>query len=650
MSSTKIHIFLAICLMLLAGYQTGAQPPAGKDTARIMRMITTAQQLLRTGHTDSGRQYFAEALQDSRHTRYAYGTVMSLTGLGVISGTEGDYPAALAYFDEALLHIDTGSERYNNQQAILHSNIGGIYQAWGEYAQSMIHLEKAVRIKEMQEQNKGLEELYNNIAAVLIETRQPDKALYFIEKGFHIASGNGDTNNLIRLMINQGIALSALNQLHGSDSVFRAVLEINKHSPVPGMIQLVYRSQGEIALKKGQYHQAVAYLEKARDHALPDPFSLNSTLLMLARSYLRIGSYDKAEATLREALLKAEHHDILADRVLAHGFLAELYAARGDYPNAYAARQEQQYWNDSLGKRANRQLTNQIEARYRTALLGKELAEQQLTIRTQENSIYIRNIWIGITIAGMLLLLLLIILITRSNRHKQRLKDEKVTNLIRQQELSEIKAVMNGEEKERVRLARDIHDGIMVQFSSVMMKLNAILEKTESPAVKQELQQLEDHLDKATSSLRKTAHSLMPDMLLEEGISEALYYFCNTLQQDLSLRILFDQNGIPPRYEVQFELSVYRIVQELLQNIVKHAGATEAIVQVDYRDEVFYITVEDNGKGMDNSDTEKTEGMGLRSIRARMLALGGKMEIESSKGIGTAVHLEFDRSKKNKES
>lgn len=151
-----------------------------------------------------------------------------------------------------------------------------------------------------------------------------------------------------------------------------------------------------------------------------------------------------------------------------------------------------------------------------------------------------------------------------------------------------------------------------------------------------------EQFDEATNNLRRTAHNLMSDMLLEEGLPEALYYFCNTLRKNIPLEVVFHALGNAPRFEPQFELSVYRIVQELVQNVIKHAEATRLIVQLSYENRLLSLTVEDNGKGMQQNDLNTFNGFGIISIHARVASLNGRIETNSQQGTGTSVHLEFD--------
>src|SRR5690606_1778943 len=146
------------------------------------------------------------------------------------------------------------------------------------------------------------------------------------------------------------------------------------------------------------------------------------------------------------------------------------------------------------------------------------------------------NLWIGISITGLIIACISIILLGKYHRNKQALKDANIRQLLRLQQLQEFRSILKAEEKERNRIARDLHDSIMVQFSVVKMNLSALAGKSDDYIDKKELLPHIEQLNIATQSLRNVAHHLMPDMLLEGGLAEALQYFCKSLQPTLPFK------------------------------------------------------------------------------------------------------------------
>jgi len=140
----------------------------------------------------------------------------------------------------------------------------------------------------------------------------------------------------------------------------------------------------------------------------------------------------------------------------------------------------------------------------------------------------------------------------------------------------------------------------------------------------------------------------MPEILMQEGLSNAVRSFCERMTGKGGTAISFQTLGSLENMDATFDLPVYRIIQELIQNIRKHAKATTALVQMNFHDDGGVdITVEDDGVGMDVSTAKKTNGMALKNIQQRVKQLGGRIDINSNIGKGTSVYLEFEPGKNN---
>jgi len=205
---------------------------------------------------------------------------------------------------------------------------------------------------------------------------------------------------------------------------------------------------------------------------------------------------------------------------------------------------------------------------------------------------------------------------------------------------------MQGEEKERSRIAKDLHDGVAGMLAAVKMHFSS-MPAADELAHTEGYQQGMRLLNEATLEIRKTSHNLMPEVLLQHGLDEALRRYCNNVNNSRTLQLQYDSWGEISRFADNFELSVYRIVQELILDIIKHSKATQALVQLNQHDELLTLSIEDNGIGF--SKTNGSEGMGLQSLQSRIRAMNGKLEIESSEQSGVSAWLEFEIASLKKE-
>jgi signal transduction histidine kinase len=133
---------------------------------------------------------------------------------------------------------------------------------------------------------------------------------------------------------------------------------------------------------------------------------------------------------------------------------------------------------------------------------------------------------------------------------------------------------------------------------------------------------------------------MMPEALIKYGLKEALENYCENLNLSGSTKVQLQTYGMENRMEQSTEIVIYRIVQELLNNVIKHADAQNVLIQLVCEGERFNLTVEDDGKGFDVNEAGK--GAGLSNIKARIDYLNGSMDIDSVKGEGTSVHIEGD--------
>jgi signal transduction histidine kinase len=198
--------------------------------------------------------------------------------------------------------------------------------------------------------------------------------------------------------------------------------------------------------------------------------------------------------------------------------------------------------------------------------------------------------------------------------------------------------MINGEEKERSRLAKDLHDGVGGLLSATKMHLSILRnEQSISPNIDR-FDNTISILDSATQEIRTIAHNLAPEILNNYGLDTALELFCESISNQ-NLQINYQSVGIIPRLKSNAELIVYRIAQELVNNIIKHAEATEAYVQLSHHNNFMTLSVEDNGKGMNESDKK---GIGIVNLKARAETLNGDFTITSAPNEGTTFYIEFD--------
>jgi signal transduction histidine kinase len=213
---------------------------------------------------------------------------------------------------------------------------------------------------------------------------------------------------------------------------------------------------------------------------------------------------------------------------------------------------------------------------------------------------------------------------------------QQLIEIEQQQRLKFGQAVLQGEEQERHRLARDLHDGLGGMLAAVKLNLSGQLSAVETKQT--ELRRIIGQVDSSVTELRRIAHNMMPVNLLKFGLETALRDMCESLMTD-QLTIDFQAYGISRTLPEQKQVHIYRIVQEMLVNAIRHGEADNIILQCNQDGNNFLITLEDNGKGFDTAISGK--GIGLSNIRNRVGFLDGNIEITSVINEGTTINIEL---------
>jgi signal transduction histidine kinase len=164
-----------------------------------------------------------------------------------------------------------------------------------------------------------------------------------------------------------------------------------------------------------------------------------------------------------------------------------------------------------------------------------------------------------------------------------------------------------------------------------------------TPQNQQTFERSMDMLDSSIKEMRRVAHNMMPESLVRFGLETALQDYCNDINLSGALQISYQSLGLEDYdFEQTMAITIYRIIQELINNILKHASAKTAIVQITKSYSLLAITVEDDGKGFDPGILDQSKGMGWINIRNRVDFLKGKLDVNSQAGNGTSVQIEFN--------
>jgi len=487
---------------------------------------------------------------------------------------------------------------------------------------------------------------YRCLGAIYIYFNDFEQSLYFTQLAEQVCRQTHTWSVLPAVLSSKGIIYAMQQDHRQAETYFLSALRVSREAASLPDQRSVTTNLGCLYMEMERPAQAILYFREAiRISKLLDKharFSI-TPYYDLGKAYYQMKQYASAEGILAPTVRQARHFGRFEGMEEAVAILSDIYAASGRYKQAF---KEQQAYNRLLQrKKDNTPYIRQLEIKYRTAAKDKQLAENKLLIATQQISIIRKSnlLWFVSITSGVLILIITLFYLYRQRRQEYRMRIMK-----QEEEIRTWQATIKGEETERARIAYELHDSIGGQLSTISMYFGTIKEKY--PVLRQagDYREAMSLLDDTLKEVRKTAHNLMPELILRYGLVEAIRIFCKRVQRTQKINIDFQHHGKIGALSSNFELSIYRIIQELVQNILKHAEATEALVQFSMHDHILGITVEDNGKGIKEHAEAVTAGMGIRSIDTRIKGLNGSFTIRSIAGRGTTAYIEFDLKNKKK--
>ncbi len=545
----------------------------------------------------------------------------------------------LKYPDNSRAKISLGAAYIN--MGLFHSNNNDYKTAIDYYLNA-----ESIYLKENPLHN-NLGNLYSNLSLTFGFINKYDESLEYSRKGLDFARKSKDKQYLLTSMYAYGNNLINAKRdgekaLLLLDSAQTLALELNN---------------------KGTYYDCE--FNKARFYSLNKQYQKSIDIynhcLALAREFNFTGAIGNAfiglsanELELKRIKLGVAYLDSSAKYISFSGNsnakqmyftnYAEVYRQLGNTDKAFAYKDSAAIIQDSLYQADNIRQIEFTQARYNYEKKENEVTQLEEDKKIQMLSIRQKNTLNYFLIGTAITLLTIFLLSYRNYKQRQKLQQQRISELETQQQLSATEAVLKGEEQERTRLAKDLHDGLGgmlsgIKYSFNNMKGNLVMTPENSQAFERSM----DMLDSSIKEMRRVAHNLMPEALVKFGLDTALKDFCNDINLSGALKVNYQSIGLDQAVIDQTtSITIYRVIQELINNAIKHAAAMQAIVQLSKTNGRLSVTVEDDGKGFDPTILKNAKGIGWSNIESRVEFLKGKVDINSQKDKGTSVLVELD--------
>lgn len=566
------------------------------------------------------------------------------------------FQQALAFFDKALQ-----TEVVISRKTAIYKELSSIYSNWKAYDLQEKYATLMLEIARSKNKPMDVFDAYMSMGYNYQEQyiNQPDQhKLRDQAERYYLQAIHSYQKNKDKMAVPSDLSFAAINlanlylQFYPPSYKAKSIeyaqlgLEIGQQTAQFAQVASAYGIMAEYSMKAGDNTTAKKYLLAALAAVTKDAVVENTVTLSLyqklAEVYEAAGQYKEAYHYYKQYIKVYEEvynaNKMEQGRRLEAQFEKERQQQQISLMHALSATQQQELKNLKLSKENQRQQMEviQLEAENR----GQELKLSRIEIQRRAAQLETSQAALAYksrinTVYFLLILTFIIAAALVYYAYRQRLK-----TLKQKESLQVLSSMLQGQETERARLARDLHDGLGGILSGTKITLSGLTLNSQDNAAKSTVSKSLDQLDVAVTELRRIAHNLMPELLDKYGIEEALKEYAARMSSE-ELEVSCHFVNYKDSLGKEKQILVYRIIQELVNNAVKHAEAAQILIQLSKYNNHILITVEDDGKGFDLNLANGRKSAGIHNVQSRLEFLSGKMHIDSIAGTGTTIEIEF---------
>lgn len=645
-TSLFLFLFLGICNVSLA--QTPESTPLLDSLSNVYaeNLYTNPEVAKKAAQEWLSK---SEALDKKIHIVRAH---YALGNLGNISG---DYKSAVDQAAKAInllkeLKIENGLAAAYNVLALGYKNLGDYPKAMDGFMQCLAYAKKIGG--KNQEANA-----YQNIATLYVLQKKYNKAAENLDRAANLYRELKDDDGVLTTLFNFANILKEQGKFDQARKHYQTVLNYRKREGNKAVIAYININLSQMLVEEERCEEAVVSLK--RTLSLLKELKFNSDIAIVLNDLglceSELGNNKEAITYFEQALAIGEEQSLLTYNSNIYINLSQLYQDQGDYKNALKYYQKGVDTKSKQNSLDKEKYVANLQERYETqlketriALLEKEQKLGEAELQKAELTVKRQGIVRNAFIAGFILVLISLIILRLF--YLQRLKaqkelseqqeenaKQKINQMMKDHKLSVIERYQEGQDEERARLAREIHDGIGSDLAGIKIAFEHYIEtQPEKPQSKRIL----NAIGNACIDIRTLSHQLHPLAFSKIGFSSFLRDFIDKISKSANIDIqtfFFPEEDID-RLPEELLAEAYRIVQELVNNILKHSLATQAEVQLTRHENHLNIVINDNGQGFQE---KKKQGIGLRNIKDRLHKLQGTIEIDSSASSGTSIMIDI---------
>jgi len=594
-------------------------------------------------HTDSARMYTDSLRKFSKKFKYDRGIARSHFYYGVINRFEGNHKKGLEHLEKYVNYF----QKTQDSSFVINGlyQIATIQSHIGNYSESLITHYRLLDFYKSKKDKNSVANQLNSIGHILRKVGKINKAIVSYEEAIGIYLETA--SNKIGLSITYeslGSAYSELKEFEKAETYYLKSLVIEKEENNIDGIASVTENLGNMFYEKGDFKKALLYNLKAlrtREN-MPSKRNLAICLNKVGKAYVKLGQNKKAEEYNLKSLSIAEQINLKPTLIENYKSLITINKRRNIFKEAFKYQNLLMKAKDSILNKEKTKQILELNTKYETEKKEREITEQKLIITEGERQK--NKILFGLVLLGLLLISVFIFFKNKIKyqktitSQKEVLQTQKITDLQQKNKLLALNSMIEGQEGERLRIAKDLHDSLGGLLSTVKNHFTTIQKEIASLEKLNITKKTNSLIDEACIEVRRISHNMMPHALSISGLKGAV--------EDLGEQL--DQQGYVTTIEIPSDLKnleetkkvmLYRLVQELISNIRKHAKAKTILIQLLTHQKEISLLIEDDGVGFDYKKAIAKGGLGLKSIDSRVQFLDGTIHWDSEINKGTTVSI-----------
>ncbi len=639
------------------------------------------------GNTKEALHYLEKCLKISKEIGQPKAIAIGYNNIGNIYRMQDDYQPAMEYYLKGLKIAEEGG--YKQQMADFYNNIANLYNLQNKWDEAIDYYNLSIAVEPKTERNYTT---LVNLGNVFVSLNKYDSAAYFFKKGLKISKQNDNKIGEANVLSSLGTIKFKTENFKESLKYYFEALAIEKSLGLKNDIAISYGNIGSVHRALKNYDSASYYFKESEVLAK----ETGAKEILNTIKFNQIDAF-KSQGKYKEAFEAQTEYISMKDSILNADISGQMAEMETKYKTEKKEKEIKQLQHDKEVQRLkirqqknmllNQQLQKQIlveKKENKILLLSRENAYQDIEIernklisenRSKEISLLkkdkklqaanlerhqnklerqatIRNTMIiGSIIVLIPILILLYVFrqkIAAQNllaKQTKEINKQKTSELIKDKELEKMKASIHGQERERARIAKDLHDGLGGTLAGIKLRLMKIAGNNK---VGNQLDNVIKNIDATCEEVRTISHDLIPPKINDIPF----VYLLERYIQEISAAQQWDSNidcypeealnQIPEEMKIE----IYRIVQELLNNITKHAAATHVEVNFTKHEGYLNLMVEDDGKGFNQA--ESSNGIGIHNMKNRVDTINGDLSIDSQINRGTIVNINIPYPSNNK--